>query len=483
MKEKSDIAIIGLAVMGENLALNMESKGYTVSVYNRSIERVTTFINGRGQGKNIRGAGSLEELIGQLSRPRKLMLMIRAGAPVDEMIAKLIPLLEAGDLIIDGGNSNYQDTERRTKYVEEQGLLYIGTGVSGGEEGALHGPSMMPGGSAAAWPLVKPLFQAIAAHADDGAPCCEWIGSGGAGHFVKMVHNGIEYGDMQLIAEVYQIMKLGLGMDNPSMAESFALWNEGNLDSYLIEITRDILHYKDEDGRYPLDYILDKAGQKGTGKWTGQEALEEGVPLTLVVEAVLARSLSALKETRLTASQTYGLPQQKIAEGSLNLQDLEDALYASKIISYAQGFMLMSQSAQTHGWKLNFGEIASLWREGCIIRSVFLGRIKEAFDGNRDLKNLLLAPYFVQAVKHALPGWRRVAATAQMHGISIPCISSALAFFDGFTSERLPANMLQAQRDYFGAHTYERIDQPAGEYFHTDWTGEGGATASTVYKN
>ena len=482
MKEKSDIAIIGLAVMGENLALNMESKGYTVSVFNRHIERVTTFLGSRGQGKNVRGAENLKDLISQLERPRKLMLMIKAGAPVDDMIDKLIPLLEPGDLIIDGGNSNYQDTERRTKFVEEQGLLYIGTGVSGGEEGALHGPSMMPGGSEAAWPLVKPLFQAIAAHTEDGAPCCEWIGSGGAGHFVKMVHNGIEYGDMQLIAEVYQIMKIGLGMDNAAMAETFASWNAGNLDSYLIEITRDILRYKDESGLYPLDYILDKAGQKGTGKWTGQEALEEGVPLTLVVEAVLARSLSAMKATRILANQTYGQTEHNIPEASLSLQDLEDALYASKIISYAQGFMLMRQSAQTHGWKLNFGEIATLWREGCIIRSVFLGRINEAFATDPGLENLLIAPYFVKAIKNVLPGWRRVTANAQLHGISVPCISSALAFFDGFTSERLPANMLQAQRDFFGAHTYERTDRPAGEYFHTNWTGEGGSTASTVYQ-
>ncbi len=481
MKEKSDIAIIGLAVMGENLALNMESKGYTVSLFNRHMERVSAFLIGRGHGKNFRGADRLENLVAQLERPRKLMLMIKAGAPVDEMIEKLIPLLEPGDLIIDGGNSNYQDTERRTKYVEEHGLLYIGCGVSGGEEGALHGPSMMPGGSEAAWPLVKSLFQAIAAHTEDGAPCCEWIGSGGAGHFVKMVHNGIEYGDMQLIAEVYQIMKFGLGMDNPAMAQTFAAWNEGSLDSYLIEITRDILRYKDESGQYPLDYILDKAGQKGTGKWTGQEALEEGVPLTLVVEAVLARSLSAMKETRLLAKQTYGQTNHSITQDGLSLHDLEEALYASKIVSYAQGFMLMRQSAQTHDWNLNYGEIANIWREGCIIRSVFLTRIKEAFDADSNLGNLLLAPYFVQAVKSALPGWRRVAATAQMHGISIPCISSALAFFDGFTSDRLSANLLQAQRDYFGAHTYERIDRPAGEYFHTNWTGEGGSTASTVY--
>ena len=482
MKEKSDIAMIGLAVMGENLALNIESKGYTVSVFNRHTERITAFLNGRGQGKNIRGAESLDDLVAQLERPRKLMLMIKAGAPVDEMIEQLIPLLETGDLIIDGGNSNYQDTERRTKYVEEQGFLYIGSGVSGGEEGALHGPSMMPGGSEAAWPLVKDLFQAIAAHTKDGAPCCEWIGSGGAGHFVKMVHNGIEYGDMQLITEVYQIMKLGLGLDNAAMADSFAAWNEGNLDSYLIEITRDILRYKDESGQYVLDTILDKAGQKGTGKWTGQEALEEGVPLTLVVEAVFARSLSAMKATRVLADQTYSQTKPRIARDSLSMQDLEDALYASKIISYAQGFMLMRQSAQTHGWKLNFGEIASIWREGCIIRSVFLGRIKEAFDADPNLENLLLAPYFVQTIRHALSGWRRAAASAQLHGIAIPCISSALAFFDGFTSERLPANLLQAQRDYFGAHTYERIDRPAGEYFHTNWTGEGGDTASTVYQ-
>ncbi|HSN93533.1 MAG TPA: decarboxylating NADP(+)-dependent phosphogluconate dehydrogenase, partial [Anaerolineaceae bacterium] len=350
------------------------------------------------------------------------------------------------------------------------------------EKGALLGPSMMPGGSEAAWHLVKPLFQSIAAHTTDDAACCEWIGSGGAGHFVKMVHNGIEYGDMQLIAEVYQIMKLGLGMDNPAMAETFAAWNEGKLESYLIGITRDILRYKDENGQYVLDYILDKAGQKGTGKWTGQEALEEGVPLTLVVEAVLARSLSAMKNTRLLASQTYGDTDHKIAQGSLSIQDLEDALYASKIIAYAQGFMLMSQAAQIHSWKLNFGEIANIWREGCIIRSVFLSRIKEAYESDPSLENLLLAPSFVQDIQNALPGWRRVAATAQMHGISIPCISSALAFFDGFTSETLPANMLQAQRDYFGAHTYERTDRPEGEYFHTNWTGEGGSTASTVYQ-
>ncbi|MEA4811680.1 MAG: decarboxylating NADP(+)-dependent phosphogluconate dehydrogenase [Anaerolineaceae bacterium] len=481
MKEKADIGVVGLAVMGENLVLNLEGKGFTVSVYNYLTEAVRAFMETRAIGRNIQGAYSLQEFVSQLQRPRKILLMIRAGEPVDEMIANLLPLLESGDLLIDGGNSHYADTERRMKIVEAAGLLYLGCGVSGGEEGALNGPSLMQGGSAAAWPLIKPIFQAIAARTENGIPCCEWVGEGGAGHFVKMVHNGIEYGDMQLIAEAYHIMKIGLGMSNEAMAEGFEAWDASFLKSYLIQITAKILRYRDEEGLAVLDLILDKAGQKGTGKWAVQEALEEGVPLTLVAEAVLARALSAMKEERSKASLRYENLNQKISSNELMLDEIADALYASKIFAYAQGFMLMRQSAQTHAWNLNYGRIALLWQGGCIIRSAFLAKINEAFENDPDLGNLLLDPYFEAEIKRTLPGLRKVASAALLHGIPAPCMSSALAFFDAFTADCLPANLLQAQRDYFGAHTYERLDRPAGEHFHTNWSGKGGQTASTVY--
>lgn len=479
---KADIGLIGLAVMGENLVLNMESHGFTVAVYNRTVEKVDNFINGRGKGKNIIGTHSLEELVASLKKPRKVMLMVKAGKPVDDFIELLIPLLEPGDIIIDGGNSHFPDTIRRTKYVEEKGLLYIGTGVSGGEEGALRGPSIMPGGSPKAWEHVKPIFQAIAAKVADGTPCCDWVGENGAGHFVKMVHNGIEYGDMQLICETYQIMKDLLGLSYDEMHNIFKEWNEGELESYLIEITRDILAYKDEDGQPLVEKILDAAGQKGTGKWTVIASLDAGIPLTLIGEAVYARSLSALKAERVYASSVIKGPTPKF-EGDKNqfIEDLRKALYASKIISYAQGFMLMRQAAKDYGWNLNYGGIALMWRGGCIIRSAFLGKIKEAFDNNPELSNLLLDPFFKEKVESSQQSWRRVVSTAINNGIWIPAFSTALNFFDGYRNGRLPANLLQAQRDYFGAHTYERIDRPRGEFFHTNWTGRGGTTASTTY--
>ena len=478
---KADIGLIGLAVMGENLVLNMESKGFTVAVFNRTTSKVTDFINGRAKGKNIIGAYSIEELCASLSKPRKVMLMVKAGQPVDDFIEKLLPHLEEGDVIIDGGNSHFPDTARRCKYVESKGLLYIGTGVSGGEEGALNGPSMMPGGSPAAWPIVKPILQSICAHVGDD-PCCDWVGEGGAGHFVKMVHNGIEYGDMQLICEAYQLMRDVLGMSADEMHEVFAEYNKTELDSYLIEITRDILAYKDTDGAPIVNKILDTAGQKGTGKWTGIAALDEGIPLTLIGEAVFARCLSAMKEERVNASKVF--PHEKpVFEGDKKafIEDIRKALYAAKIISYAQGYTLMRSAAKTYGWKLNYGGIALMWRGGCIIRSVFLGKIKEAFDKNPELSNLLLDPYFENTIKTLVPSWRNVAATAIRCGVPVPAMCSALNYFDGYTTENLPANLLQAQRDYFGAHTYERVDQPRGEFFHTNWTGHGGDVSATQY--
>ncbi len=482
MKEISDIVLVGLAVMGENLVLNMESKGFHVSVYNRTVEKVDNFMNGRGKGKNIFGAKSIQEFVASLKRPRKVMLMVKAGKPVDEFIEQFIPFLEPGEIIIDGGNSHYPDTNRRTKYVESKGLLYIGTGVSGGEEGALLGPSIMPGGSAAAWPSVKPIFQAIAAKVSDGSPCCDWVGENGAGHFVKMVHNGIEYGDMQLICEAYQIMKDLLGMSADEMHEVFKEWNKGELDSYLVEITRDILGFKDTDGKPLVDKILDTAGQKGTGKWTGVAALDLGIPLTLIGEAVFSRCLSAIKDERVEASKVLSGPKASFS-GDKNafITDIKNALYASKVISYAQGYQLMRAAGAEYGWKLNYGGIALMWRGGCIIRSVFLGKIKDAFDKNPDLSNLLLDPFFKDVIAKAQDGWRRVVAAAITNGIPVPAICTALNYFDGYRAERLPANLLQAQRDYFGAHTYERIDKPRGEFFHTNWTGRGGDTASTTY--
>ncbi len=479
---KADIGLIGLAVMGENLVMNMESKGFTVAVYNRTTEKVRDFVEGRAKGKNIIGAYSIEELIANLKTPRRVMMMVKAGKPVDDFIELLIPHLEKGDIIIDGGNSHFPDTIRRTKYLEEKGLLYIGTGVSGGEEGALKGPSMMPGGSPAAWPHVKSIFQSICAKVSDGSPCCDWVGENGAGHFVKMVHNGIEYGDMQLICEAYQLMRDLLGMSADEMHEVFKEWNQGELDSYLIEITRDILAVKDEDGKPLVDKILDTAGQKGTGKWTGIAALDEGVPLTLIGEAVFARCLSAIKEERVAASKVLSGPKPKF-EGDKKafINDIKNALYASKLVSYAQGYTLMRTAAQTYGWNLNYGGIALMWRGGCIIRSVFLGKIKEAFDKNPGLTNLLLDPFFKEKVEAAQEGWRKVCATALTNGIPTPAFTTALCYYDGFRCERLPANLLQAQRDYFGAHTYERVDKPRGEFFHTNWTGRGGNTAASTY--
>lgn len=479
---KADIGLIGLAVMGENLVMNMENKGFTVAVYNRTTDKVSAFIEGRAKGKNIIGAFSLQELVDSLKKPRKVMIMVKAGRPVDDLIDMLIPYLEAGDIIIDGGNSHFPDTIRRTRYVEDNGLLYIGTGVSGGEEGALKGPSMMPGGSPAAWPHVKPIFQAICAKVEDGSPCCDWVGENGAGHFVKMVHNGIEYGDMQLICEAYQVMKDLLGMSADEMHEVFKAWNEAELSSYLIEITRDILAYKDEDGQPIVDKILDTAGQKGTGKWTGIAALDEGVPLTLIGEAVFARCLSAMKEERVEASKVLPGPKPSFnGDKKAMIEDIRKALYASKIISYAQGYTLMKAAAKTYGWNLNYGGIALMWRGGCIIRSTFLGKIKEAYDNNPELTNLLLDPFFRQTVLETQDSWRRVTAAALTNGIPVPAFTSALCYFDGFRSERLPANLLQAQRDYFGAHTYERIDKNRGEFFHTNWTGTGGSTSASTY--
>ena len=480
--KKADIGLIGLAVMGENLVMNMESKGFTVAVYNRTVEKVDKFTQGRAAGKNIIGCHSLKEFADNLEKPRKAFIMVKAGAAVDSMIEQLLEVFEEGDIIIDGGNSHFPDTIRRTQYVESKGLLYVGTGVSGGEEGALNGPSLMPGGSPAAWPYVKPIFQGICAKVEDGSPCCDWVGENGAGHFVKMVHNGIEYGDMQLICEVYQMMKDGLGLSNDEMSAIFADWNKTELDSYLIEITSDILAYKDEEGEYVVDKILDTAGQKGTGKWTAVSALDEGVPLTLIGEAVFARCLSAIKDERVSASKVYSkeIPAYDGDKAEM-LENMRKALYAAKIISYAQGYSLMRTAAKTYSWNLNYGGIALMWRGGCIIRSVFLGKIKEAYDKNPALENLLMDDYFADTIKGLVPSMREVVAYGVKAGIPMPAISSALAWFDGYTSERLPANLLQAQRDYFGAHTYKRIDRPADEVFHTNWTGRGGNTSASTY--
>jgi len=480
--EKADIGLIGLAVMGENLILNMESRGYSVAVYNRTLDKVEKFLAGRANGKKIIGTHNLPELVQSLKSPRKIMMMVKAGKAVDELIDQLVPLLDKGDILIDGGNSHFPDTIRRTKALEDKGLLYIGTGVSGGEEGALKGPSIMPGGSPAAWPHVKPIFQAIAAKVADGTPCCDWVGDNGAGHFVKMVHNGIEYGDMQLICESYQIMKELLGMSADEMHEVFKQWNTGDLDSFLIEITRDILAFKDTDGTPMVDKILDTAGQKGTGKWTSVVAMDLGMPLTLISEAVFARCLSALKEDRVAASKLLRGPTPKFTgDKKAFLADLERALYASKIISYAQGYEMMRAAAGEFKWNLSYGGIALLWRGGCIIRSTFLGKIKDAYDKNPQLSNLLLDPFFREKIDAAQEGWRRVIATAATNGIWIPAHATALTYYDGFRNGRLPANLLQAQRDYFGAHQYERVDQPRGKFFHTNWTGRGGTTASSAY--
>jgi len=481
--EKADIGLIGLAVMGQNLVLNMNDHGYRVAVFNRTTSKVDEFIEGPASGTSIIGTHSMEELVASLTVPRKVMLMVKAGEVVDVFIDMLIPLLEPGDVIIDGGNSHYPDSTRRTAYLREKGLRFIGTGVSGGEEGARHGPSIMPGGDPEAWPLVKDIFQAVSAKVD-GEPCCQWVGQDGAGHFVKMVHNGIEYGDMQLICEAYSLMENALGMSCDDMHEVFKEWNTGVLDSYLIDITKDILAMKDEDGEPLVDKILDTAGQKGTGKWTGISALDLGVPLTLIGESVFARVLSSLKEERVRAAAILGpAPEVSFAGDRGEIIDaLRDALYASKIISYAQGFMLMREAAKDMVWDLNYGEIALMWRGGCIIRSTFLGNIKDAYDKDPALENLALDSFFTGALKSAEAGWRKAVMLAVEHGIPAPAFSSALSYFDGYRSERLPANLLQAQRDYFGAHTYERVDKKRGEFFHTDWTGHGGKVASTTYE-
>jgi 6-phosphogluconate dehydrogenase len=483
MEPQGDIALIGLAVMGQNLILNMNDHGFTVVAYNRTVSKVDEFLANEAKGTRVQGAHSIEEMVKKLKRPRRVMMLVKAGQPVDDFIAQVAPHLEKGDIIIDGGNSLYQDTARRVKEVEAKGLLYIGTGVSGGEEGARRGPSIMPGGSPAAWPHVKPIFQAVAAKVEGGVPCCDWVGQGGAGHYVKMVHNGIEYGDMQLICEAYQLMRDGLGMSADELHQVFAEWNTGVLDSYLIEITRDILAFKEPDGTPLVDRILDTAGQKGTGKWTVIDSAEMGIPITLIAEAVYSRCVSSFKEERVAASKVLkpaGTSKLGVDRKAF-IDAIRDALYASKIVSYAQGYMLMRAAAKEHKWDLNYGGIALMWRGGCIIRSRFLGKIKEAFDRNPQLTNLLLDPYFTGEVQRCQPAWREVIATAVRAGIPVPAFSTALAFFDGYRTANLPANLLQAQRDYFGAHTYERVDKPRGEFFHTNWTGRGGVTASGTY--
>jgi len=480
---QADIGLIGLAVMGQNLVLNMNDKGFSVAVFNRTVSKVDDFTTGPAAGRDtIIPAHSIEEFVASLKRPRRAMLLVKAGGPVDAFIAKLGEHLEPGDIIIDGGNSNFQDTIRRTKAAEDKGLLYIGTGVSGGEEGARHGPSIMPGGSPGAWEHVKGIFQATAAKAPDGSPCCDWVGENGAGHFVKMVHNGIEYGDMQLICEAYSLMGAA-GMAPGEMSEVFAEWNRGELNSYLIEITRDILaKTDDETGKPMVDVIVDRAGQKGTGKWTVITSAELGMPVTLIGEAVFARCLSAIKDERVEAAKVLRGPRAKFrGDRAKFVEDVRQGLYASKIVSYAQGYQLMRAAAQEYGWNLNYGGVALMWRGGCIIRSQFLGKIKEAFDKKPDLVNLLLWPYFRSAARKAQGAWRRTVIKAVKLGIPVPALGSALSYYDGYRSERLPANLLQAQRDYFGAHTYERLDKPRGEFFHTNWTGTGGDTTASTY--
>lgn len=479
----SDVGLIGLAVMGENLALNMESKGFTVSVYNRTAPGeegvVDRFINGRAKGKNFIGTHTIEEFVQSIARPRKIMMMVKAGSPVDELIEQLIPYLASGDVVIDGGNSDFPDTERRVKYMESKGFLFVGSGVSGGEEGALNGPSIMPGGSVKAWPVVKEVLQGIAAKADDGAPCCQWMGKGGAGHFVKMVHNGIEYGDMQLITEAYAILKHRKGLDNDELAGIFEKWNKGDLDSFLVEITAAILRYRDEDGTHLLDKIRDVAGQKGTGKWSAITALNENDPLTLITQAVYARLLSALAQERAKASTIYSAPAAN--DSLISETDVEQALYAAKLISYAQGFSLMRRASAHYGWELDYGSIAGIWRKGCIIRSAFLNKITEAYRKNPDLENLLFDAFFQGKIGAAMHSLRKVVAEGALNGIALPSMSAALSYFDGLRTLRSAANLIQAQRDYFGAHTYERIDCEPGKFFHTDWTGKGGKTVSGTY--
>lgn len=477
---QADIGLIGLAVMGQNLVLNMADHGFAVAVYNRTTAKIDEFLRGPAQGKSIIGAHDLKQFVSFLKRPRRVMLMVKAGDPVDEFIEHLLPLLEKGDIIIDGGNSHFPDSQRRYEDLKAKGILFIGAGVSGGEEGARHGPSIMPGGNRDAWPHVKPIFQAIAARSEDGEPCCDWVGEGGAGHYVKMVHNGIEYGDMQLICEAFDLLHRGAQMSYDALAKTFTAWNEGALNSYLIEITAQIFQKKDTDGQPLLEKILDVAGQKGTGKWTGIDALNQGISLSLIVEAVFARCLSAIKEDRVGASRLYPAP--RFASKGPGFADLvAHALYASKIMSYAQGFMLMRAASESNQWKLDFGSIALMWRGGCIIRSRFLGKIKQAYDKNPQLPSLLIDPFFVGELARSAPAWREVVSEGVLMGVPLPCFSTALAFFDGYRNERLPANLLQAQRDFFGAHTYERVDRPRGQFFHTNWTGTGGSVSSSSY--
>jgi 6-phosphogluconate dehydrogenase len=480
--KQADIGLIGLAVMGQNLVLNMADHGFTVAVHNRTASKTEEFLQGPAKGKSIAGADDIKKFVSMLKRPRRVMLMIKAGDPVDESIEQLLPFLEKGDIIIDGGNSHFPDSQRRYEALKSKGILFIGAGVSGGEEGARHGPSIMPGGNPEAWPHVKPIFQAIAAKSEDGAPCCEWVGEGGAGHYVKMVHNGIEYGDIQLICEAYNLLKGHLHLSAPELSHVFSDWNKGPLDSYLIEIAAQIFAKLDADGKPVLDKILDVAGQKGTGKWTAVDALDRGMPLTLIGEAVFARCLSALKEERVSASKYFqNPPPSKLSDQKQMIEQIGQALYASKIISYAQGFMLMQTASTENNWKLNFGSIALMWRGGCIIRSKFLGKIKQAYDKNSKLTNLLLDAFFQGEINRCAPNWRKVIAEGVLNGIPLPCFSTALAFFDGFRSAQLPANLLQALRDFFGAHTYERIDKPRGQFFHTNWTGKGGDVSSSSY--
>jgi 6-phosphogluconate dehydrogenase len=483
MEARADIGVVGLAVMGENLILNIESRGFTAACFNRTVSKVDDFVNGRGRDKKIVGCRSIEELAAVLKKPRRVMLMVKAGAPVDEFISALVPHLEKGDIILDGGNSHFEDTTRRTRSLAEKGILYVGTGVSGGEEGALHGPAIMPGGNPAAWSAVQPILSAIAAQASDGTPCCVWIGKEGAGHFVKMTHNGIEYGDMQLICEAYHLLSQGLGLSAPEMRDVFAEWNRGVLDSYLVQITGEILGKTDPDtGKPMVEVILDTAGQKGTGKWTSVAGLDLGIGIPQIAEAVFARCLSAIKEERVAASKVLRGPRKKFARDKQKfIAQLHDAVYASKICSYAQGFQLMRAASQEYGWELQYGEIAMIWRAGCIIRAQFLGKIKEAFDQKPDLANLLLDPYFRKVTRKAQSAWRTVVRTAVALGIPAPVMGAALSYYDSYRSERLPANLLQAQRDYFGAHTYERVDKPRGQFFHTDWTGGGGKTSASTY--
>lgn len=479
---KADIGLIGLAVMGQNLVLNMADHGFGVAVYNRTFAKVQEFLEGPARAKKIVGFHDLKEFVLSLKRPRRVMMMVKAGGAVDELIEQVMPFLEAGDIVIDGGNSHFPDSQRRFEELRDKGILFVGAGISGGEEGARHGPSIMPGGNKDAWPHVKDIFQAIAAKSEDGEACCDWVGDGGAGHYVKMVHNGIEYGDMQLICEAYDLLRRGGSFSYEELERVFSEWNKGSLDSYLIEITAQIFAKRDEDGKPLLEKILDVAGQKGTGKWTGIDALDRGIPLTLIGEAVFARCVSALKEERVLASQKY--PEEHPKEGrdpKALAKQISEALYASKIMSYAQGFMLMRAASEEYKWNLNFGSIALMWRGGCIIRSKFLGKIKQAYDKNPKLQNLLLDAFFANEVGRSTASWRQVVATGALMGVPLPCFSSALAFFDGYRTASLPANLLQAQRDFFGAHTYERVDKPRGQFFHTNWTGRGGDVSSSAY--